>query len=127
MSPASCRFFILLAAILTTSGCTTYRDPSIDVTGVRLAQLTDEAAALSFSLDLHNPNNDPLTLLYFDYHLSVDGKDVYSGKRAAETVLAALGSKQVTIPAVIPFEAARWPVSGEPDQSPVLPATAKYS
>lgn len=100
--------FMFIAAVIALSGCAGYENPQINITGVRLTETTDEAAALSFGLDLHNPNNEPLTLLEFEYDLVIDGKPVFEGKRAAETTLAARGSKSIAIPAVIPFEAAKW-------------------
>jgi LEA14-like dessication related protein len=99
---------MIIGSIATVSGCAGYEHPSIDITGVRLTETTDEAAALNFALALHNPNNEPLTLLDFEYDLDVDGRRVFEGKRAAETTLAARGSKNVAIPVVIPYETAKW-------------------
>ena len=109
----------MLNAALVLAGCSSYQHPSVEVTGVRLGEVTDEAAALQFSVNMHNPNNEPLTLLEFEYGLHVDGRKVYEGKRAAETVLATRGSKQVTIPAIIRFDATepRWSPEAMPDEA----------
>jgi hypothetical protein len=95
---------VCFSTVAALTGCTIYEQPGIEVTSVRLAEVSDEAAALEFALDMHNPNNEPLTLLEFDYQLSIDGRHVYDGRRAAETVLATRGRKQVSIPAVVRFE-----------------------
>jgi LEA14-like dessication related protein len=107
---------LTIAASAVVGGCTTYEHPTIDITSARMTDATDEAASLNFGLHLHNPNNEPLTLLDFEYTMNVDGRQVFEGKRAAETTLAARGSKNVAIPAVIPYEAAEW-LNGLPPEA----------
>jgi hypothetical protein len=87
------------------TGCASYHDPVIRVTDARVTEITNEAVAVRFGMDLHNPNDEALTLLEFDYDVSINGKHAYSGMRAAETVLAIQGDKHVEIPAVIHLDA----------------------
>lgn len=108
-----------IACMVCAGGCSTYKDPSVIVTGARLAEITDEAVAIKFGLDIHNPNVEPLTLVEFKYDLSIDGQRVYEGVRAAESVLAIKGDKHVEIPGVIRFDKAGWQPGG-------LPASANY-
>jgi len=92
----------------SVTGCAAYHHPVITVTGAKLAETSDEALALRFGLDLHNPNNEALTLVEFTYELSIDGRNVYHGSRAGETVLAIHGDKHVEIPGVVRFDRAGW-------------------
>lgn len=74
------------------------------LTGASLGETSDAAATINLALRLQNPNNDPLELLEFDYRVDVDGKRVYSGKRAAQMTLARLATRDVVLPAVVPFD-----------------------
>jgi hypothetical protein len=85
-----------------------YKSPTIEVTGAELVEVSEEALAFAFTLDMQNPNREPLELIQFDYRLSVDGQSVYSGRRAAGASLSATGEQQVTIPAVVRHDQMGW-------------------
>src|SRR5262245_34346507 len=96
------------ATIIMLGGCSNYVDPSIALSGSKVADVSDEALAVRFMLDLKNPNNEPLKLLHFKYDVNVDGKRVFSGMRAAEATLASASARQIEIPAVIRLAEVGW-------------------
>jgi hypothetical protein len=116
MRAAKAAGVIAAAAGAAPIGCATYRDPVITVREVSLVDASQEACALRFAIDLENPNDEPLELRRFDYALVLDGKPVFTGRRSAETTLAARGRGTLALPAVVPFERAGW-VDGHPPRA----------
>lgn len=110
---------VILTALASLSGCTSYVDPKIFVTGVSLGESTDEAMVLRFAVDLNNPNKEPIQLLEFDYEVSIDGVKAYSGKRSARQTLAGNSERQTELPGVISFDVVGWSPAG-------IPSTVKY-
>lgn len=108
--------FMLLGALLL-SGCSGYRVPEITVTEIALTEVTDDAVALAFALDIRNPNDEALQLHEFRYTLAVDGKQVYAGRRAPDVTLSAAATQQVTLPAVIPYHRLGWTAEARPAQA----------
>ena len=97
-----------LAVLLLLAGCSSYREPTIDVQSAMVLDRTDEAILLGFEIELANPNEEPMDLLNFDYQLHVDGRRVFQGRRAALVSLNRGTSRIVRLPAVVPFDKARW-------------------
>ena len=87
---------------------------------VAITDVTDEALALVFSIELRNPNTMPLELYEFRYTLMVNGREVYAGRQAGGATLSASGTRRMTIPAVIPFEQVGW-------QAGQIPPAARYA
>ena len=102
------RLGVVMLATMVTTGCAGFRDPSISVTGVTLTEATDDALALSFVMDLANPNTAAVPLHEFRYTLAIDGKEVYAGRRAGGVTLSALESRLVYLPAIVPYEKVGW-------------------
>ena len=100
--------FVTVIALLMAGGCTGYRPPSIQLTGVRLIERSDEAAAFHFDLELQNPNTEPIELREFRYTLSLDGTAVFTGRRAATTTLHSGAGNLASLPAVVRFETMGW-------------------
>lgn len=98
------------------AGCSMYRPPSVAVGEAMLVDETDEALRLDITLDLTNPNNEPLELIRFEYSVSIDGVSVYRAKRAAEATLSASGGKRLTLPAVVRFDRVPWGESARPQE-----------
>jgi LEA14-like dessication related protein len=107
---------LLLATALLAPGCSGYRDPQIAVASASIIETTDDAMTLRFDIDLANPNAEPLKLVEFDYHVTVNGAKAYSGKRAAQATLASDGRRQVQVPAVLRFDNLGW----TPQTAPTL-------
>lgn len=98
--------------IIALGGCKGTQSPSVTVVSAQLGQSTEYAATVNLWLHLENPNDEPLELLEFDYDVDVDGKQVYQGKRSAQMTLAQLSTRDVQIPAVIPFDKIALPGGG---------------
>lgn len=123
MQQTLARHALVIAATLISlllGGCSGYQDPAVTSAGVTLTERSSEALTLRLAIDLHNPNNEPLKLLEFDYSVLIDGVDVYEGVRAAETTLAASGHKEVSIPAVVRYDTMKWM------NETVIPKSATY-
>lgn len=99
---------IAVVALALLSGCSGFRAPSVAVTDVTLADETEEAMALSFVMDLANPNKSAVPLHEFRYTLAIDGKEVYAGRRAGGVTLSASDSRQVSLPAIVPYDKVGW-------------------
>ena len=112
--------WVMGGGLLLLGGCSGYRDPSIALSESKLADVSDEAVALKFTLDLHNPNTEPLKLLQFKYDVDIDGKRVYSGTRAAEATLASASARRIDIPAIVRLGDVGW-------NRQALPAHVQYS
>ncbi len=110
-------FILLLSWTALGAACSGVRDPSMIVNNASIIERTDEALSVQFTMNLNNPNDQPLELLTFDYDLEIDGEHVYSGLRAAQATLAARGSREIHIPAVISYEAAEWRSDQLPQQT----------
>ncbi|UCD74663.1 MAG: LEA type 2 family protein [Phycisphaerales bacterium] len=109
-----CAFVPVLLICAALTGCSVYRAPTIAVAGAEVIETTDEAMAIRFALDLTNLNDEALELLQFDYGLSVDGRRVYSGRRAAEATLRAGGEKRLFVPAVLRYDLMGWETGAQP-------------
>jgi LEA14-like dessication related protein len=108
--------FMLLSVSLM-SGCSGFRAPAISVDEVVVTEVTDEAVALAFAIDLHNPNDTALQLHEFRYTLAIDGTQVYTGRRAPDAALTAAATQRVMLPAVIPYHRLGWTAEAHPEQA----------
>lgn len=77
-----------------------------------VTETTEEAVVVSFLLKLENPNGQPLPLRDFTYSLSVDGKQVFQGRRSAESTLQQKADYTLLVPAVVPFRRLAGTTSG---------------
>ncbi len=99
---------LMLAVLVGASGCDGFRAPTVSVMDVTLIDATEEALALSFVMDLANPNPAAVPLAEFRYTLAIDGKAVYAGRRSGGVTLSAVDSRQVLLPAIVPYRALGW-------------------
>lgn len=95
-------------SLLVLAGCKGTQHPTVSVVSARMNQTTEVAATVEVWLHLENPNPEPLELLEFDYSVDVDGRFVFQGKHSAQMTLAQNSTRDVEIPAVIPFEKTNW-------------------
>lgn len=94
---------ILLAVPLTIlGGCSSYKAPRLSVTDALVNERTPEGVRIEFAIDAVNPNDVPIPLETIRYRLTLDGRTVFSGERAAMATIARSGTAQLTLPAVIP-------------------------
>jgi len=95
-------FSVLIGlTIASTTACAGTKSPGVDVTGVHLGDVTDEGYVLHFDLRMDNPNIEPLELDEVHYSVSIDGREIYRGRRSAEATLSAGGGKTLRLPAVV--------------------------
>ncbi len=111
---------LMLAVGAGASGCDGFRAPTVSVMDVTLIDATEEALALSFVMDLANPNTAAVPLAEFRYTLAIDGKEVYAGRRSGGVTLSAMDSRQVFLPAIVPYRALGWTPQ-------TLPASVDYT
>lgn len=98
------RLCLLATAASLLMGCQFQSAPQLDLGDAMLDESTAEATRVAFVLEVTNPNETPLELRELEYQLNVDGRQVYSGRRAAQTTLPSAGNTQVQVPAVIPAD-----------------------
>lgn len=111
---------LALTVLAGGPGCSGFRAPTITINDVFVADATEEALALQFVMDLSNPNRAAVPLHEFVYTLAIDGKEVYAGRRTGGVTLSAQGSRQLLLPAVIPYSAVGWTAD-------TLPAGVTYT
>lgn len=121
------KFLACLVVGVVFAGCASTKPPAIAVIGASMAESTNEAAKVQIALRLQNPNNDPLELLEFDYSVEVNGREVYQGTRSAQMTLARLSTREIEIPAVIPYERTGWRTDAMPPAAQVnVHGTLRY-
>jgi len=111
---------LVLTVLAGGPGCSSFRAPTITINDVFVTDATEEALALQFVMDLSNPNRAAVPLHEFVYTLAIDGKEVYAGRRTGGVTLSAQGSRQLLLPAVIPYSAVGWTAD-------TLPAGVTYT
>jgi LEA14-like dessication related protein len=108
-------------------GCANTKNPSVTLVSASVGQASEHAVTLHMWLHLDNPNDQPLELMEFDYRVEIDGRPVYDGKRAAQMTLAKLSTRDVEIPAVVPFDKVSWPSGIAPSGTHVsVKGTLRY-
>lgn len=96
------RTAILPLVMLTLlAGCSAYDAPRLAVSSVAVADRSDEAVVLDFTLDAANANDVELPLETVEYTVRVDGRVVFEGTRSAEATLRRSGTQQIVLPAAI--------------------------
>lgn len=75
--------------------------PRLQVRDVAITDQTEQGVVVTFRVDAENRNPDPLPLRNVRYGLSLDGKQVFTGTRAAETTLRRYGVQEVLLPVAI--------------------------
>ncbi len=101
-------FVIVTMLSCIAGGCTGIKSPTVEVISAALGEQTDEAITLRMGLRLRNPNNEPLSLLEFDYRVEVDGREAFRGRRSAQMTLSRLSTRDVEIPAVVTLGESGW-------------------
>lgn len=95
---------LLLGALAALCGCDATRSPSLTVADARIVERRPEATLVHLTLELTNPNVEPLPLVEFQYRADLDGRRVFESRRAAQATLRRLGTQTLLLPVVIPAE-----------------------
>ncbi|HZW11035.1 MAG TPA: LEA type 2 family protein [Phycisphaerales bacterium] len=105
-SLAGCRSLALIAAAIVAgvlSGCSGAAPPRATVSDARIRDRSPEAAVVEFAVEATNPNDIELPLRDITYSVSIDGRQVFSGRREAMATIPRGGAQRVYLPAVIPM------------------------
>ncbi|HMN40621.1 MAG TPA: LEA type 2 family protein [Phycisphaerales bacterium] len=84
-------------------GCESYSAPVLSVAKAAPTERTQDGAAMLFTLDARNDNDDPLPLREVEYRVDLNGREVFHGSRSAEATLRRLGIQQLSLPAAVPI------------------------
>jgi LEA14-like dessication related protein len=127
MSPTrSLHLLLLFAPCILLSACGMAQRPRIDVVAATLDDATADAASIDIALLLSNPNDEPLPLIEFDYAVSLDGKRVYEGRRAALATLSKGAERTLTVPAVVIYENTSWRAGSGTQPTVGITGTLRY-
>jgi len=96
--------WLIVLAVTSMTGCNFQKAPEVSLSSMAPTQSSHEAVRVEFVLSVHNPNQQPIELRELVYHLAVDGRRVYSGRRASQTTLPALGHSNIIVPAIVPAD-----------------------
>lgn len=91
-----------LAAL--AGGCSRPGPPRFEAVGVTRIGASEQGVELVFRIAAINDNKEALPLRKVDYTLSLDGREVFTGVRSAETTLSRFESHEFELPAVAPAE-----------------------
>lgn len=94
---------VLAACGLFVVGCESYSAPALSVAKAEPTERTQDGAAMLFTLDARNDNDDPLPLREVEYRVDLNGREVFHGSRSAEATLRRLGIQQLSLPASVPI------------------------
>ncbi len=95
---------LLLVEILMI-GCAHTTPPTIELAGANVASSSSEATIVNFQIKLTNPGDEQLPLRELNYAVSLDGQNVATLRRSAESTMPQHGIIMLNIPAVIPHNA----------------------
>ncbi len=95
------------------AGCSSVPPPRFVVQGVSVTEQTGEGMVLSFVVEGENRNNKALPLREVNYGLSLDGREVFRGRRSAEVTLSRFGARTITLPVAIAITEDRPAPKGE--------------
>ncbi len=89
------------SVVIVSAGCSSNRPPEVTLESARVIDRTPEGIVIELTLVGANENTDGLPLKSVDYTLTLNGKTVYSGRRAPEATLSGEASRRLRVPAPI--------------------------
>ena len=108
---------LLIPFLLALQGCFGGGAPVVDMQSIELTGVNDDAMAVVLNGSIVNPHSGECRLLQFEYVLSVDGRQVYRGRHAAEMTLSPGARREIALPASFPYSSVGWVSSALPDES----------
>ena len=94
--------FLALVVAFTAVGCDATRAPGINLLSTRVVEQRPEATLVELTLELTNPNPDPVPLVEFNYTATMDGRRGLDSRRAAQAPLDRHGTQPLLLPGGIP-------------------------
>jgi hypothetical protein len=117
---------LLLLALLPAGGCSSFRPPSVQLVDAAVLEIGTDALQVGIELELANVNDEPMRLIELEYRLSVEGRGVFEGRRAAQATIARDGRRRIVLPAVVRFDDVEWNGSVPPEIPYALTGTVLY-
>ncbi|MBN1153472.1 LEA type 2 family protein [candidate division KSB1 bacterium] len=103
--------FILLSVMITLLlSCaalqefTNVQKPRLNVSNVRVSDISFEDVLLSFDIDIENPNALSATMSGFDYDLLLAGASFVKGQQTKEQTIESMGKSTVEVPVRLNFK-----------------------
>tara|TARA_Y100000589_G_scaffold324283_1_gene360205 strand:- start:2977 stop:3456 length:480 start_codon:yes stop_codon:yes gene_type:complete len=109
---------LLLPLLLVLPGCLAGNPPVVEVQSIELVGVDADAMSLILNGTVENPHASEARLLQFEYVLSVDGRQVFRGRHAAEMTLSPGVTRKISLPAAFTYVDAGWNAQELPDDSP---------
>jgi LEA14-like dessication related protein len=94
----------ILVAWSTSSCSPSYKNPQVELTKVRVVQITSKSVVLEGTLDLYNPNDQTLRFSGYEYTLLVETRKVVTGESKEPLEIAGLKHSIIILPATIGLE-----------------------
>ena len=91
------------------AGCSRFAAPQVTLVEAKLNEQTDVAIQLGVTVEVTNPNDEPVQLLEFDYRYAVNGAVVFDGRRSARQTLNPGSPRRIELPVVVRYDRAGWP------------------
>lgn len=110
------------ASALALTACSSAPRPELSLAGAQVVSTSDAGSVVNFTIDAKNLGPEPVTLYDVDYTLQLDGREVFRGVRAGESVLGRYATRQVVLPASIPASE----LTGTGERRATLNATFRY-
>ena len=103
---------VVCAGATLAGGCRSTSAPRLEHAAASMQERTADGVAMLFTLDAYNDNDSPLPLRDVQYSVTLDGREIFRGKRSAEATLRRKGVQQLHLPAVIALRPGEAPPSG---------------
>ena len=111
-------YLLLILSFLALQGCLVGDPPAVEVDSIELVAVGESAISVNLNGTVTNPHSSEMRLLQFEYVLSVDGRQVYQGRHAAEMTLSPGVKRQISLPAAFTYSDAGWEFDRIPGESP---------
>ncbi|GAB4545926.1 MAG: hypothetical protein Tsb0013_04180 [Phycisphaerales bacterium] len=92
-----------MGCVVCLVGCTGAQAPSFRVVEAQLTEESSDGYVVTFTLEGENRNGFGLPLREVEYRLSLEGEEVFVGRRSAEATLPAGSTGLVTLPVSVAF------------------------
>ena len=101
---------LVLLLCCSSIACSRYERPGIEVEGFRVSDRSERAVVVTFRLLASNANDLELPMHDIRYEMTIDGWEVFEGRRSAESSVPRGGSSIVELP--VPIDLSEHPAAG---------------
>ena len=100
-------FASLAAALVTLSGCVTFRRPEVTFRAVEVVSIGSAGAELEAAFDVTNPNSYEIRVRHLTYRITLNGREAGGGTVETETLLPGHAMTPVHLPLTLDWEKIR--------------------